>query len=73
MISIIDSVEERGELILPVVDDKPVDTLAAVASHVLGELMAPDTGVMFFLDIERAIGVRDHRTQVIPKTCKQSL
>jgi len=57
---IIENVQERGELILSVVDDKIIDNLVDEASKVLGDLTAPNTGVMFVLDIERAIGVYDH-------------
>lgn len=61
MAHIIDKVEERGELILTVVDDHLVPALEAEANKVLGDLTAPDTGVMFILPLDRAIGVVDHR------------
>jgi hypothetical protein len=60
MAAILDNVEERGEIILSVVDDALVDALIAAANGVLGDLTEPDNGVLFVLPIERAIGVRNH-------------
>jgi nitrogen regulatory protein PII len=61
MAHIIDSVEERGELILSLVEDTQVDTLINAANAVLGDLTDPGHGVLFVLPIERAMGVRDPR------------
>lgn len=61
MAHIIDSVEERGELILSVVDDSLVDTLITAANTVLGDLTGPGNGVLFVLPVDRAVGVRDPR------------
>lgn len=63
MASIIDRAEQRGEVILSVVDDHMVDTLEKAAAEVLGDLTARDTGVMFVLPVERAIGVIGHDQQ----------
>lgn len=53
--------EETSLIVLCVVDnDEIVDHLQAATSEVLGDLLAPHTGVMFVIDVERAIGVRDH-------------
>lgn len=60
MAAIIDNVEERGELILSIVDDELVEKLIAAANEVLGDLTAPDSGVLITLPIERAVGVRRH-------------
>lgn len=60
MASIIDDVEERGELVLSVVEDDQVDALIAASREVLGDLDQPNQGVLFVLDVERAIGVRRH-------------
>jgi hypothetical protein len=43
------------------VDNDMVDSLVEAASKILGDLTKPDTGIMFVIDIERAIGVRDPR------------
>lgn len=59
--AILDNVEERGEMILSLVDAAMVDPLIDAASAVLGDLTQPDHGVLFVIDVERAIGVRDHR------------
>lgn len=61
MAHIIDSVEERGELILSVVEDTKVDALIGAANGILGDLTAPGHGVLFVLPVDRAIGVRDPR------------
>lgn len=61
MAHIIDSLEERGEMILSVVDDTLVDALVDAASSVLGDLTAPGHGVLFVLPVDRAMGVRDPR------------
>ncbi len=58
MAAIIDNFEERGEIILAVVDDQLVDPLIAGANNVLGDLTAPDSGVLLVLPVERAVGVR---------------
>lgn len=63
MAAIIDRVEERAELILSVVDDDMVNTLEKAAANILGDLSERDTGVMFILPIERAIGVLGHDEQ----------
>lgn len=60
MAAIIDNLEERGEVILSVVDDDLVDPLIAAATGVLGDLTEPDNGILFVLPVERAIGVRNH-------------
>lgn len=61
MAHIIDSMEERGEMILSVVEDARVDALVDAASGVLGDLTAPGHGVLIVLPVDRAIGVRDPR------------
>lgn len=60
MAAIIDNLEERGELILSVVDEAMVDALIDAAAGVLGDLSEPDNGVLFVLPVERAVGVRHH-------------
>ncbi len=61
MASILDNMEERGEMLLSLVNDNMVDTLIDAASGVLGDLTQPNNGVLFVVPIERSIGVRDHR------------
>lgn len=60
MAAIIDNVEERGEILLSLVEDELVDPLIAVANQTLGDLTQPNHGILFVLPIERAIGVRHH-------------
>jgi hypothetical protein len=61
MAYVIDSLEERGGLILSIVEDGLVDALVDAASGVLGDLTAPGHGVLFVLPVDRAMGVRDPR------------
>lgn len=60
---IIDTLEERGQILLSVVENETVDKLIEAASGVLGELSQPYNGVLFVLDVERAIGVRNPSEQ----------
>lgn len=61
MASVMDSVEERNELILSLVEDDMVDKLIEASQSVLGNLMEPENGILFTIDVERAIGLRDPR------------
>ena len=60
MAHILDNVEEKGELVLSLVPEALVDTLIDKANDVLGDLTAPNNGILFVIDVERAIGVRSH-------------
>jgi nitrogen regulatory protein PII len=60
MAAIIDNVEERGEVLLSLVEDEMVDPLIAAANETLGDLSQPNHGILFVLPIERAIGVRHY-------------
>lgn len=57
---LLDSLEETGLMLISVMDDQDVDKAVAAAQEVMGDLRAPNNGVMFVLDVERAIGVRHH-------------
>jgi hypothetical protein len=57
---IIDSVEQNGEILLSVVDPDMVDNLLDATTRILGDLTLPDNGILLVIDVERAIGVRDH-------------
>lgn len=63
MAHIIDEVEERSEVVLAVVPATMVDKLIDAANEVLGDLSKPNHGVLFVLDVERAVGVRHHSDQ----------
>lgn len=63
MAHIIDQVEERSEVVLSVVPKTMVDKLIDAANSVLGDLSKPNHGVLFVLDVERAVGVRHHSEQ----------
>jgi nitrogen regulatory protein PII len=63
MAHVLASIEAPGEMLLSVVNDDMVEKLEEAATHVLGDLTEPYSGVMIVLDIERAIGVRHHTEQ----------
>ncbi len=60
MAAILDNMEERGEVILSLVEEDLVDALIAAANRVLGKLDEPDNGILFVLPVDRAVGVRRH-------------
>jgi nitrogen regulatory protein PII len=67
MASIIDQVQKRGELILSVAEDELIDEMIESAQEILGNMQAADTGVLFVLPIERAVGIVHHQ-QRSPKS-----
>jgi hypothetical protein len=58
---VFESVEQTVQIFISVVNPEQVDKLVAAANAVLGDLTEPNHGILVVLDIERAIGVRDHR------------
>jgi hypothetical protein len=61
MLEILRQQEEISLMVLSVVeDDGIVDRLLQAAKDILGDLLAPNAGVAFVVNLERAIGVRDH-------------
>jgi hypothetical protein len=58
---VLDSAEQTVQIFISVVNPDLVDKLVAAANNVLGDLTEPNHGILVVLDIERAIGVRDHR------------
>jgi nitrogen regulatory protein PII len=60
MAAILDNMEERGEMLLSLVEDELVEKLIAAANEVLGDLTQPDHGILFVVPVEHAIGVRRH-------------
>jgi nitrogen regulatory protein PII len=60
MAAMIEQLEERGEMLLSLVEGEMVDPLIKAASSVLGDLNQPNHGILFVIDVERAIGVRQH-------------
>lgn len=63
MAAILDNLEERNHMLLSLVEDETVDPLIAAATNVLGDLTLPNNGILFVVPVERAVGVRDHRTR----------
>jgi len=60
MAAILFNAEARSQLIFSVCEEATVDALVAAANHTLGDLTERGHGVLFVLDVERAIGVRRH-------------
>jgi hypothetical protein len=58
---VIERAEEKSQIILSLVEKEKVDALIAATEKILGDLTLPHNGILFVLDVERAIGVRDHR------------
>lgn len=56
---LIDNMDETGELILSVMADDLVDNAIEKAQEFLGDLDLPHNGVLFVIDVERAIGLYD--------------
>jgi hypothetical protein len=61
MFEILRQQDETSLIVLSVVDDDTiVDALIQAAEDILGDLMQPNNGIAFVLDVARTIGVRDH-------------
>jgi nitrogen regulatory protein PII len=60
MTHLLNSMDAPGAMLLSVVDNELVDKLEAATTNVLGDLTQPYHGILIVLDIERAIGVRQH-------------
>jgi hypothetical protein len=53
--------DETSVIVLSLVDNETiVDALIKAAEDILGDLMLPNNGIAFVLDVARTIGVRDH-------------
>lgn len=57
---LIRNVETTTNIILSVVEPEMVDPLITAAESVLGDLTLPHNGVLFVVDVERAVGVQRH-------------
>jgi len=57
---LLDTVEENGHILLSVVEPEMVDKLVDATNKTLGDLTEPNNGILLVLDLERAIGLRDH-------------
>jgi nitrogen regulatory protein PII len=64
MLSLFEILRENDEIksvtMLSVVEAPQVDALVQATERILGDLNHPNTGVLFVIDVERAVGVRDH-------------
>jgi hypothetical protein len=61
MLEFLRQTEETSLVIFSVVDDdRLVDQLLAATESILGNLLQPNTGVFFVIDVARAVGIHDH-------------
>lgn len=60
MASVLRDLEETSEIIFSIVEASMVDSLLAAAEEVLGDLLLPNTGILFVIDVERVVGMRRH-------------
>ncbi|MBZ0307283.1 MAG: hypothetical protein K8I82_14550 [Anaerolineae bacterium] len=60
MAGLMQASETNSLVILSVMPADTLDKVIEATTRVLGDLTAPHTGVVFVLDVEKAIGVRDH-------------
>lgn len=58
MARVLENMEYDTATIVSIVPDDKVDALIEIANRVCGDLSKPDTGILFVLDVERAIGIR---------------
>jgi nitrogen regulatory protein PII len=64
MISMIEILRDQNEtsitLLCLVRDNEMVDKLIEVVEQVIGDLNGPDNGILFVIDVERAVGLRPY-------------
>lgn len=61
MVEILRANDTSSVVVLSLVDDHGiVDALIRVTESILGDMEAPDNGIVFVLDVERALGIRNH-------------
>lgn len=60
MAHVLESMEEKGQMLISVVEDDLVDSLIAEVNRILGDLTEPGHGVLVVVPIDRAIGVIHH-------------
>lgn len=64
MISMVEILRDTRETSLMVLtlasDDAIVSELFRATERILGNMEEPDNGILFSLDVERAVGIRDH-------------
>lgn len=64
MLSLLEILRENDEIksmtMLSVVEAPQVDALIAATERILGDLNAPNAGILVVIDVERSVGVRDH-------------
>ncbi len=61
MLEILRQDEETSLIVLTLVEDDTVaDQLLHISETILGDLLLPNTGIAFVIDVARALGIRDH-------------
>ncbi|HEX2908739.1 MAG TPA: hypothetical protein VHO69_17845 [Phototrophicaceae bacterium] len=65
ILSLMEILRENEEIksgtLLALVENQHVDALIQAAETILGDLNLPNNGVLFVIDVERTVGLRDHR------------
>lgn len=61
MLEILRSNEETSLIVLSVTNnDADAERIVQATEALLGDMNEPDNGIVFVIDVERALGVRDH-------------
>lgn len=60
MASLLEASETNSVILLAVMPAETLEKVVDATTNILGDLSAPNNGIMFVLDVEQAIGVRDH-------------
>jgi nitrogen regulatory protein PII len=60
MASVMRQLGVTSQVILSVVQDAEVDLMVKAAENILGDLHAPDAGILFVMDVERVVGLAYH-------------
>lgn len=60
MASLLEASETNSIILLAVMPAETLEKVVDATTNILGDLSAPNNGIMFVLDVEQAIGVRDH-------------
>lgn len=63
MAQVFNDLHRTTYIFISVMPEEMIDDIIAETESILGDLLSPDTGVVFVLDVERAIGVRNHGTE----------
>ncbi|RMF79278.1 MAG: hypothetical protein D6737_11915 [Chloroflexi bacterium] len=60
MASVISKLQKTTQTIFSVVEDDKVEALVKITTDTLGDLLSPDSGIIFVLDVEQVIGLKHY-------------